>query len=185
MAGMPRVAGKTTAARLLLVGKRAVPPCCRGITLRRFAPARGVRRGPLRSVCFGRLSPASGSRASREVQRPGATSGRSGRHGSDSQRAVHAPAPEAHVRTAQVTRGTFIQCGRSRGSQNRRGGDDGTRSLAVADRNSDPDHPVDLAVWRPSRVKCALSGSQRAGSPRTASASRLSASMVRRLALVP
>jgi hypothetical protein len=38
----------------------------------------------------------------------------------------------------------------------------------VADRNSDPDHPVDLAVWRPSRVKCALSGSQRAGSPRTA-----------------
>ncbi len=63
------------------------------------------------------------------------------------------------IRTAQVARGTFIPCRRSRGSQNRRGGDDGTRSLAVADRNSDPDHSVDLAVWRPSRVKCALSGS--------------------------
>jgi len=106
------------------------------------------------------------ARAAR-FKRPGATSGHSGCDGSDITRAVHAPEQKAAFARPKY-RGTFIQGARSRGSQNRRGGDDGTRSLAVADRNSDPDHPADLAVWRPSRVKCALTSSQRAGSLRTA-----------------
>jgi hypothetical protein len=106
------------------------------------------------------------ARAAR-FKRPGATSGHSGCDGSDITTAVHAPEQEAAFASPKYP-GTFIQGARSRGSQNRRGGDDGTRSLAVADRNSDPDHPADLAVWRPSRVKCALTSSQRAGSLPTA-----------------
>src|SRR3954447_15586671 len=52
--------------------------------------------------------------------------------------------------------------------ENRRGGDNGSRSFAVADRNSDPDHSFDLALRRPARLKRALINSQRAGGPGTA-----------------
>jgi len=38
----------------------------------------------------------------------------------------------------------------------------------MADRNPDPDHPFDLALRRPARLKRALNGFQQAGSPRTA-----------------
>ena len=52
--------------------------------------------------------------------------------------------------------GTFIRGRRSRGSRNRRGGENGSRSVALADRNSDPDHSFDLALRRPARLKHTL-----------------------------
>ena len=66
-----------------------------------------------------------------------------------------APSYEQHARPRERG-GTFIQGRRSRGSQNRRGGENGSRSIAVADRNPDPDHPFDLALRRPARLKRAL-----------------------------
>jgi hypothetical protein len=131
-----------------------------------WRPVQDGRGGPLLSVLVDCRQLQVHARAAR-FKRPSATSSHSGCDGSDITTAVHAPEQEAAFAPPNYP-GTFIQGARSRGSQNRRGGDDGTRSLAVADRNSDPNHPADLAVWRPSRVKCALTGSQRAGSLRTA-----------------
>jgi hypothetical protein len=143
------------------------PPCRRGLRRVDLALRPDGRGGkPFLSVLVDRRQLQVHARAAR-FKRSSATSGHSGCDGSDITRAVHAPEQEAAFARPKY-RGTFIQGARSRGSQNRRGGDDGTRSLAVADRNSDPDHPADLAVWRPSRVKCALTSSQRAGNLRTA-----------------
>lgn len=60
--------------------------------------------------------------------------------------------------------GTFIDGGRSCRSRNRRGGDDGKRHVALVDRDPDPDHPADLAVWRTPRLKCASTVGSVAGS---------------------
>ena len=166
--GASRMPGKTARpTQSFLVRSAWRPPCCRGLRCVDLAPRPGWAGWQTVPVCFGRLSPAAGSRASREVQTTGRDVWSLRMRWLRHHKSGACTRTGGRIRTAQV-RGTFIQGARSRGSQNRRGGDDGTRSLAVADRNSDPDHPADLAVWRPSRVKCALTSSQRAGSLRTA-----------------